>query len=381
MSQLCLFESEESRLPFRPLADTKPIGALRCGIFTLDEKWKHDLQKATVSYLTENYLQAVFIAPTEQDILFVDSRVIPTTALCSQVINLNPGESITYEGKILIARGSHLNDEFDAQEVIEAPKVLSNYFDLLDYNHEEIGNDLERIRSVRMNQGINDPHTVVYGMENVFVDEGAVVRNASLNALDGPIYIGKNATIHEGSIIRGPVAIGEDSHVLSGSRIRGASTFGPRCAIGGEIKNVIFQGYSNKGHDGYLGDSLVGSFCNFGAGTTSSNLKNNYSNVRVWDYPSNKFCDSGRVKFGLVMGDFTHTAIGTLFNTGTCIGTFVHAFGNEVLSKHFESFSWGASDRYALDKALNAAQTIKEHKGQELSKGEVDIIEYLFLNS
>ncbi len=212
--------------------------------------------------------------------------------------------------------------------------------------------------------------------ENIFVEEGASVSHSILNATDGPIYIGKNAEIQEGSLIRGPFALCEGSRIKMGSKIYGATTIGPYCLAGGEIKNSILMSYSNKAHDGYLGDSVIGSWCNLGAGTSNSNLKNTAGIVKMWSKEKNTFINAGN-KCGLLMGDYSRCAINTSFNTGTIAGISCNIFGNTFPSKFIDNFRWG-NEKYIFEKAISDINNWKKLKGLEITEEEIESLKNIY---
>lgn len=254
-------------------------------------------------------------------------------------------------------------------------KILEHSWQIFEYNDWAIRQDFEMITAGRNSEKIHSSNYVVKP-ENIFVEEGAVINFSVLNADSGPIYIGKNAAIQEGSLLRGPIIIGEGSRVKMGTKIYGATTIGPHCLAGGEIKNSILMAFSNKAHDGYLGDSVIGEWCNLGAGTSNSNLKNNASKVKVWSKKENKFLTAGE-KCGLIMGDYSRCAINTSFNTGTVIGVCCSIFGNSFPPKFIDNFTWG-NEKYIFEKAIADINNWKKLKNREITQLEIHSLKKMY---
>jgi UDP-N-acetylglucosamine diphosphorylase/glucosamine-1-phosphate N-acetyltransferase len=246
---------------------------------------------------------------------------------------------------------------------------------IFEYNHWAICQDFELLTEGRKSADISSTNQLVHP-GNIFVEEGASVSHSILNASDGPIYIGKNAEILEGNLIRGSFALGEGSRLKMGSKIYGGTTIGPYCLAGGEIKNSVLMSYSNKGHDGYLGDSVIGSWCNLGAGTSNSNLKNTAGLVNIWSKKDNQFLNAGN-KCGLIMGDYSRCAINTSFNTGTVVGISCNIFGSRVPAKFINDFSWG-SEKYIFEKAISDIDNWKKLKGLEITAEEITSLKKIY---
>ena len=260
--------------------------------------------------------------------------------------------------------------------------MIRHLWDIFVENAEQIRADFSRITAGRTSEPITDPFTRCYAPENVFIEPGATIRAAILNAENGPIYIGRDATISEGSIVIGPFSLGEGSTVNWGGKMRANTTIGPYCKVGGEIGNSVFLGYSNKGHDGFLGNSVIGEWCNLGANVNNSNLKNDYSNVKIYSYATHQLEDTGRAFCGLTMGDYTKAGISTMFNTGTVVGVSVNVFGGGFQYKHIPSFSWGgAADgftTYRLDKALQVAAEAYGRRNRVFDDLDRNILKAIF---
>lgn len=373
-----------------PLTYTRPISHIRIGIVTIAEKWLHFLQEE-VSYLTEDYLQKKYISRWSNDNLLINGSLCPDQNLTTAIQELAPGESLQC-GNVLIALRIPYPLK-DCREVITEVGTTTTHTytgpliqvrqlsDIFLLNGSQIRSDYAWITEGRISREVTDPHTIMYNSSQIFLEEGAKTKACILNADNGPIYIGKDADIQEGSIIRGPFAIGESSIVALGAKMRGEITIGPHCKIGGEVSNSILFGFSNKGHDGYLGNSILGEWCNLGADTNTSNLKNDYGAVKQWSYVENDFVDTGRQFVGLVMGDHSKAGINTMFNTGTVVGVNANIFGGNFPPKHVPSFTWGGADGldiYRLDRALEVALRVLERKAIPLTPEDREILTYIF---
>ncbi|WP_310392366.1 GlmU family protein [Hymenobacter sp.] len=350
--RVLLFDDPAIRPHLLPFTFTRPVAALRCGILTIAEKWQHRLAAAVVGYLTQPYLQAKFPAgDVRGPALLVNGAVCPDGLLARQVLALRPGQAL-YCDELLVA--AHVADATQVAELIqdglpetrqvaEPVTVIDRPWQLFLRNGVEIRRDFALLTAGRTSQPVNDAPTIVYGAENIFIEEGVKIRAAILNAEDGPIYLGKNAQVHEGAIIRGPLALCEGAHINVGAKMRGDNTVGPYSKVGGEVANSVLLGYANKGHDGYLGNSVIGEWCNLGADTNTSNLKNNYAPVKVWSHAAHRFVDTGQTFCGLMMGDHSKCGINTMFNTGTVVGVGANVFGAGFPRQFIPSFSWGGA--------------------------------------
>ena len=366
MPSLILFDDPVNRTALLPFTFTRPVAGIRIGIQTLSEKWA-DVMGQNGSFLTLTYLQVKFPQVAGPDNWYVNGAVCPTDALKEAIKGLDFGTGlITPDGLVLAVRtdaplhsSPTVTDEYDFQLFSEPLTILHNLWDIFEQNGHQIQVDFARIITGRTSQPITDPFTTCYAPENIFVEEGATIRASVLNAENGPIYIGRNATISEGSVVLGPFSLGHHSTVNWGSKMRSNTTVGPYCKVGGEVGNSIFFGYTNKSHDGFLGNSVIGEWCNLGAGTNNSNLKNDYSNVKLHSYATGRAEDTGRIFCGLMMGDFTKVGINTMFNTGTVVGVSANIFGAGYQPKHVPSFSWGGADTrfapYRIEKAVQVA--------------------------
>ncbi|QHV98943.1 putative sugar nucleotidyl transferase [Spirosoma endbachense] len=389
MSNLVLFDDLTIRPALLPFTFTRPVAGIRIGIQTLAEKWADALGQIP-SYLTESYLAVKFPQKADADNWYVNGAVCPTAALQTSISALPVGSCLhTPDGLVLAVRTDKplstsptLNDPYEFKAFAEPLTIIRNLWDIFVHNGDQIRADFARLTAGRQSAPITDPFTRCYAPENIFVEEGATIRASVLNAEGGPIYIGRNATISEGSVVIGPFSLGESSTVNWGGKMRSNTTIGPFCKVGGEVGNSVFFGYSNKGHDGFLGNSVVGEWCNLGANTNNSNLKNDYSNVKLYSYATGQLEDTGRIFCGLMMGDFTKAGISTMFNTGTVVGVSVNVFGSSFQPKYIRSFSWGgASDgfmTYRLEKAIHVATEAFKRRDLDFDEQEENILREIF---
>ncbi|RAK19785.1 UDP-N-acetylglucosamine diphosphorylase/glucosamine-1-phosphate N-acetyltransferase [Flavobacterium aquaticum] len=367
-----------------PFTFTRPVADIRIGILTIREKWEKYLGYTTTT-LTEEYLMEKYpMVEMEQNIM-INASFLPNPILIDMVQNLNPKEAILF-GEEIIA--FHTNDtqediDFDEYELIEYEgEVLrvENTWDIFAKNDAAIREDFELLTEDRFSQPI--PKSVnVIAPENIFIEEGAKLEFVTLNASTGPIYIGKNAEIMEGSVIRGPFALCEEAQVKLATKVYGATTVGPHCRIGGEVNNSVLFGYSNKGHDGFLGNSVLGEWCNIGADSNNSNLKNNYEEVRLWSYETEGFARTGLQFCGLMMGDHSKCGINTMFNTGTVVGVSTNIFGSGFPRNFVPSFSWGGASgftTYITKKAFETAKIVMSRRHVEFTEEDAKILEHVF---
>jgi len=332
-----------------PFGEIRSVSHVRMGILTIFEKWQHFFPGKV--FISSEKLIHEF---EEADCIKYPANFVPSFDFLKR---------LSVENKKL---------PFSAD-----CKILEHPWQIFEYNHWAIWEDFKMITSGRISQPI-PPGNQSISPENIFIEEGASVNFSILNAEAGPIYIGKNAMLEEGSLLRGPVSIGEGSRVKMGAMIYGATTIGPFCLAGGEIKNSILMGYSNKGHHGYLGDSVIGEWCNLGAGTSNSNLKNNASPVKLWSPKENDFIVAG-TKCGLIMGDYSRCAINTSFNTGTVVGICCSIFGNSFPPKFIDNFSWG-DKKYIFEKAVADINNWKKLKNKEITDNEIQSLKNIYKN-
>ena len=371
--QINLFDPSEIRVSLLPFTYTRPVAEIRVGILKISEKWQH--YGFQTGFITENYLSAKY--GSIDSTLKVNGALCPTEALAEAIKQLKPGEQLK-AGELLLAayEGATHTVSFEG-----AVTLVENPWDIFALNKSQIEADFPLVTQGRTSQKITDPHTVVYGQENVFVEEGASIRAAIINAESGPVYIGKNAQVHEGSMIKGAFALCEGSHVNMGAKIKGDTTIGPYSKVGGEVSNSVIFGFSNKGHDGFLGNSVIGEWCNLGADTNTSNLKNNYAPVKLWNYAKGSFANTGLQFCGLMMGDHAKCGINTMFNTGTVVGVGANIFGSGFPRNFVPSFSWGGASgfiTFQLRKFYEVATAVMKRRSLEFDDQEKAIIDAVF---
>lgn len=384
---LVLFDEPTVRQDLLPFTFTRPVAGLRVGILTIAEKWQRYLG-LTPSFDAPEYLRKKFPLTVSTDNLWIHGALCPNPALVARIQTLKPGEGLRQGATVLALR----TPEDEVPEVISGPMheytepvtLINQVWKIFRLNGQEIRADFALITKGRTSAPITDEHTRVYQRDQIFLEEGVTIRAALLNAENGPIYLGKNAVVQEGALIRGPFAMGEGAHINMGAKIRGDVTLGPYCKVGGEVSNSIFIGYSNKAHDGFLGNSVIGEWCNFGADSNTSNLKNNYENIKIWSYRKGGFADTGLMFCGLMMGDHSKCGINTMFNTGTVIGVSANVFGDGFPRTFIPSFAWGGAagfTTYQIKKALEASAKAMERRDKQLDDTERGILEYLFNES
>lgn len=385
MTNYILYDDSAIRRHLLPFTFTRPVSEIRCGILTLTEKWSHFLQTKP-SFLTEPYLQTKFPLVATNDNIFLNGAVCATSAIAEAVGKLAEGEVLTTLEQVIAYRSPfEVVNPLEELNVISFPDpivTIQRVWDIYGENGAQIKADFAALAQDRVSQPPDDPFTRVYAPENVFLEEGATIRASVLNAENGPIYIGKNATVSEGSVIIGPFALGEGSTVNWGAKMRMNTSIGPHCKVGGEVSNSVLFGFSNKGHDGFLGNSVLGEWCNLGANCNNSNLKNDYTNVKLYSYATEALEDTHRLFCGLFMGDFTKAGISTLFNTGTVVGVNTNVFGAGFQPKHIPSFSWGGAaegfTEYRIEKALNVAFETVSRRGEAFGETEREILKNVF---
>ena len=384
---IILFDHPQIRPSLLPLTYTRPVADLRLGILTIAEKWEYELDDS-ISHLTQGYLSEKFKIAYTTDNLYINGALCPDESVLSAIAQLQMNEGLQHQGILLAYRSdSQLSPEQlgslgeSSQSYQLKFTLIKNTWELFLNNGDQIKADFPRIVGGRESQPLNDPHTVVYNASNVFIEEGVSIKAAIINAEDGPVYLGKHTEIQEGTIIQGPFAICEHSQLRLGGKMRPNTTVGPYCKIGGEVGAVIFHSHSNKAHEGFLGNSVIGSWCNLGADTNNSNLKNNYSNVRVWNYASQSFADTGLQFCGLVMADHSKCSINTMFNTGTVVGVCANIHGTGFPSKFVPSFIWGGtgiSTVYDFEKACDTIDKVTSRRDLKFDEMEKRLLKNVF---
>lgn len=389
---IILFD-DHYRTALLPFTFTRTAAQLLIGIDTIAEKWGRilseslDLGESEVSFLTEDYLSEKYGVCYSSENFYINARIVPSFELMLAIENLNEEEVLFLNDEIIAFKSSKELSYMEIQE-IEGTKLIDfelllihHWSELFLHNGAVLKTDFNQITEGRITQAIDVTNTVLGDKSLIFIEEGATVEAAILNTKNGPIYIGANAEIMEGSIVRGPFAMGEESTLKCATKIYGPTTLGPHCKVGGEVNNSILMGYSNKGHEGYLGNSVIGEWCNLGADTNNSNLKNNYGTVSCYNYTTEKMEETGLQFCGLAMGDHSKSGINTMFNTGTVVGVCANVFGSGFPLKHIPSFSWGGSEgfeKFRLDKSYEVAQRMMERRGLDLSIEDEQVLKYIF---
>ena len=362
---IILFDNK--REDFYPLSLTRPIAEFRLGVLTIKEKWGNYFD--SVSTLSNDYLAEKFnTKKIKEDNIWINSQLLPSKDIVTEIKSLRVGEVLKKESIILAFRNSEFSsDELNNVESNSDFSFLSSITDIFSLNEEEIIADIALMNlqnNMKSLEEITDSN-IKSGKFPVYVEEGATIENCYINSSEGPVYIGKNAHIMQGSMLRGPFAICENSVVKMGAKIYGGTTIGPFCKVGGEINNSVFFGYSSKAHDGFLGNSIIGQWCNLGADTNNSNLKNNYDDVKIWNYGSESFLQTGLQFCGLIMGDHSKCGINTMFNTGTVVGVGANIFGSGFPRNFIPSFSWGGSSGFIihkLEKFFSTAEKVMKRR-------------------
>jgi UDP-N-acetylglucosamine diphosphorylase/glucosamine-1-phosphate N-acetyltransferase len=370
---------------FYPFTLTRSLADCRVGIYTFKERWEQYLQ-AECGIYTAAYLQVLYtdsdVLNTQESLYFINTTCIPSLDLIEQINNLKEGEKLVSKSgkwiatktnerlipKILLANHPPIN--------YEGANFINNAIHLLTLQKQFIQRDFEWVKKNNSTTALDSTNRLM-APENIFVEPGATVSCSNLNATEGPIYIGKDALIMEGTSIRGPFVLGKNAVVKMNTSIYGSTTIGPNCLAGGEIKNSIMMGSSNKGHEGYLGDSIIGFWCNLGAGTSNSNIKNTAGDIQMWN-ESKQIWESIGQKMGMLVGDYTRFAIQSSINTGSYIGVCANIFGNGLLPKHIPNFTWGITKGYRLEEIFEDINNWKKLKGINISSAEKEVLRYLY---
>ncbi|MCB0843249.1 MAG: glucose-1-phosphate thymidylyltransferase [Bacteroidetes bacterium] len=392
-----LFE-DFSHFTLLPFSFTRPVYHLRTGIFTAKERWEM-VMETELGQFAYDYLGPAFSTPVPpQDCIWINGRYCPTPDFLRLLQEIPPMTGFTdHEGTVIAAHFSPniLPDSFDGiihADLLESMGInlqnsglnilsFSTLPDLFAQNNEWLAFDFQLVTQRQISESISDPYTRIYGKDNLFISPGVKIKAAIINAEDGPVYFGPNVEIGEGAIIRNSHAFCANSTVGLGAKLRGDTTVGPFSKVGGEVSNSIIMGYSNKGHEGYLGNSVLGYWCNMGADSNTSNLKNNYANVKIWNYQENRFKDTGRQFCGLMMGDHSKCGINTMFNTGTVVGVSANIFGSGFPRAYIPSFSWGGAHgfkTYLPKVAFEVAEKVLARKGLRLEEADKHILNQVF---
>ncbi len=380
---LILFDEPETRGNLLPFTFSRPVVDIRIGILTIREKWER-LTGVSSSTLTEKYLSEKFTLKTAASNLLVNAAILPDQKIWKAIHSLKENELLLKNSTLIAAAGKEtgLKNILKRYRKISYPhdfNLLQQLPDIFSLNEKALTDDFLLVTKGRNSQPLDKSNQLIG--KNIFIEKGAKISSSILNTTTGPIYIGKDAEVMEGSMIRGPFALCEHAVVKMGAKIYGATTIGPHSKVAGEVNNSVLFGYSNKSHDGFLGNSVIGEWCNLGADTNNSNLKNNYAPVKLWHYPSESFRDTGLQFCGLFMGDHSKCGINTMFNTGTVVGFSSNIFGAGFPRNFIPSFSWGGASGisvYALDKALETAERVLQRRNIPLTETEKKIWKHLF---
>jgi UDP-N-acetylglucosamine diphosphorylase/glucosamine-1-phosphate N-acetyltransferase len=377
---IILFD-DASRKQLLPLTFTRPVAEIRIGMLKISEKWARSLNSQTISFISEAYLQKKFPLNLQNDNYFINGSVLPNAALISAIKNLAIGEALLYKDILLAKRAGtwdaiHNEINFEAQVSIinSLPQIFSE-------NDAQLRADFLLCTEGRKSAALSGTNTLIGDPAQLFLEEGAIVEASVLNTNTGPIYISKDAEVMENCSIRGPFYLGEHSQTKMATKIYGATTIGPYSKVGGELNNVVIFGYSNKAHDGFLGNAVIGEWCNLGADSNNSNLKNNYAEVKLWNYHSQNFKRTGLQFCGLVMADHAKCGINTMFNTGTVVGVGSNVFGAGFPRNFIPDFSWGGAqgmETFALHKMMEVAHKVFERRGIPFDATEQEIISQVF---
>ena len=373
-----------SRNNLLPFTFTRPVADIRVGILTIREKWEAYL-KSTTTTVTEDYLSDKYPMVEMDENIMINASYLPNLELVGIIQDLGANQAIFKDDEVIafFAKDTQDDIDFDQYEAIEFNQdiiKIEHTWDIFSRNGDAIQADFNLLTKDRTSQAIPASNNII-APENIFLEEGAKIEFATLNASGGPIYIGKHAEIMEGALIRGPFALCESAGVKLGAKIYGPTTVGPHSKVGGEVSNSVIFGYSNKGHDGFLGNSVLGEWCNLGADTNNSNLKNNYAEVRLWDYKTEGFAKTGLQFCGLMMGDHSKCGINTMFNTGTVVGVSANIFGSGFPRNFVPSFSWGGSGgftTYLTKKAFEVAGVVMARRKLQFSEQDKAILEHVF---
>ncbi len=375
---------DNSRIDLLPFTFTRPVCEIRAGILTIREKWEKHLN-AKISFFTEDYLSKKF--PVK-----INGKICPDTKIWEAINKLKTGQKLISQNTIIAMRvsGEHFNDEINKNSIFNNsyfPDIYysNNYlkinfiYDIFKLNDELIKSDFELLTNGKKSAKLSDTNTLLGS--DIFMEEGVKTECSVFNTKTGPVYLGKNSEVMEGTTIRGPFALCEESTVKMSAKIYGATTVGPHSKVGGEINNSVIFGNSNKAHDGFLGNSVIGEWCNIGADSNNSNLKNNYAEIKLWSYRAQSFKNTGLTFCGLFMGDHSKCGINTMFNTGTVVGVSANIFGDGFPRNFIPSFSWGGAagfTEFSLTKAFEVAEKVMERRNKKLDEVEKEILTHVF---
>lgn len=382
---IVLFDEVSVWQDLLPLTYTRPVSKIRVGILTIEEKWAKHFPGSVISFDTQAHLNELFPLKEQKNNYFINGAVLPNDELCTQIKKLSDNQSLIKDSRLIAFNGtlsgfravaSNKGISYDLPvNMIEKP------YEIFQKNGDAIKADFDLLTKNRKSAKLSDSVTVIGNKDLVFMEEGVVAEACILNTNSGPIYLAKDSEIMEGSIVRGPFALGEHSALKLATKVYGPTTIGPHSKVGGEVNNSVVFGYSNKAHDGFLGNSVIGEWCNLGADTNNSNLKNNYSNVKLFNYRTNSAVDTGLQFCGLIMGDYSKSGINTMFNTGTVVGVAGNIFGGGFPPTHIPSFSWGGAEgleTYRTDKLFETSERVFERRGLKFGEAEKRMLQSVF---
>jgi UDP-N-acetylglucosamine diphosphorylase/glucosamine-1-phosphate N-acetyltransferase len=383
-----IFFDNKYRDGLAPLSFTRPLADFTCGILTIRQKWMKHFGVNASSTITEEYLSVKFPLHTEAENILIAGNIFPNATLIEAIKNLQLDEVLICNDEIIAAKLSKdetqnfsFSKSYSTTKTFTADiKLLTKPHQIFSWNEEEIKHDFELLTNGRISAEISATNRVV-AAENIFLEDGAIIEHAIINASKSKMYFAKDSEVMEGSMIRGSFALGEHSMLKLGAKIYGATTIGQHCKVGGEVNNCVIFGYSNKAHDGFMGNSVLGEWCNWGADTNNSNLKNNYEEVKLWSYVKNSFEKTGLQFCGLIMADHSKCGINTMFNTGTVVGVSANIFGAGFPRNIIADFSWGGAQgttTYQLNKAIETAKKVYERRGLQFDEIEQAIFKHIF---
>lgn len=386
MRNIIIFDDNGVRKRLLPITNTRPIARIRVGITTIEEKWRAMLGEGDYSYLTASYLKKKFPTRLQEANLLVAGNVIPAPELARQVLALEPGQAVVDADAGLIAFYGTAQDFDDRHYTVAAQAqgavAINHPWEIFQLNGKALTADYDRLTAGRTSQPLPASCTVIGDPGRVFIEQGACVEGSTLNTKEGPIYIGERVEVMEGACVRGPFAACHDAKVKIGAKVYGATTLGPHCKIGGEVENTVMIGYSNKAHEGFLGDAVIGEWCNLGGGTTASNLKNDYGEIRLWNYATQRFDHTGLQFCGPIMGDHCKTGVNCMINTATVLGVGVNLHGAGFPRNFVASFMEGGSTSGFKDVKLPAflalAQRVMARRGIELTQDDIDMYQAIY---
>jgi UDP-N-acetylglucosamine diphosphorylase/glucosamine-1-phosphate N-acetyltransferase len=379
-----IFFDDQSRESLLPLTFTRPVADLRIGVLKISEKWLHHF-KYDFGYLTADYLQAKFPKAVSNQLLYINGSVCPNQLLIDAILQLKDNHVLMSDNHFIAAQSAKAITHFSQLSEFTPIDFDHDYLkvafpeDIFKFNDKALRADFELITKGRTSAKLSSTNTIIGN--DIFVDEGVEAECCTFNTHNGPIYLGKNSQVWEGTNIRGALALCENSQIKLGTKIYGATTIGPNCRVGGEINNAVFWGNSSKGHEGYLGNAVIGEWCNIGADSNNSNLKNNYAEVKLWDYKTERFRKTGLQFCGLIMADHAKCGINTMFNTGTVVGVSANVFGAGFPRNFIPDFAWGGAhgfEVYGLNKMLETVKIVYERRNKELDAVEIDLLTEVF---